>query len=127
MLKLKTALPKLVLGKKPTVPSKTTGSLSVDTTAANRKTHETREITSKAEVLKDSYSGYANGVSGVSQGLTIPGPPNSYWSARVEVSCFLPHGPTDEDAKVAIERASNIVQGALSDEALEIQDFWKNL
>ena len=66
------------------------------------------------------------GISGVAYGLTIPGPPNSYMSARVDVSCFLPHGPTTDDAVETFGKAAAIVQKQLETHAAEIVEFFKN-
>lgn len=67
----------------------------------------------------ETASGFS-GISGVSLGLTIPGPRGSYKVARIDVSCYLPHGPSDAEAKAAIERASNICSERLGDDADEI-------
>ena len=36
------------------------------------------------------------GVSGMAHGVTIPGPQGSYRMARIDVACYLPHGPSPE-------------------------------
>lgn len=77
----------------------------------------------KIQAIETSVTG-ASGVSGIAMGLTIPGPEKSYMTARIDVFCSLPHGPSDEESKSAIDRASNIVQERLEVESKEIAEFF---
>lgn len=76
------------------------------------------EKSASQEVPTPAVNGIG-GISGVALGLTIPGPSGSYRMARVDVSCYLPHGPSDAEAKAAIARASEICSERLGAEAEE--------
>lgn len=100
------------------------GRLNTQRTIDNSRTGEIAQAEANSEVLDIKDCGTNTGVSGLALGLTIPGQKGSYWSARVDVSCYLPHGPSDKDATNAIDRATSIVSAALEKEAAEVQSFF---
>lgn len=75
-------------------------------------------------VATPDLTGIATGVSGVSMGLTIPGPQGSYMAARIDVACYLPHGPSDAEAQAAIARSVELVQRQLEEDAKAITAFF---
>ena len=66
-----------------------------------------------------------SGISGVQMGMTFPGPKNSFKSARAEISVYLPHGPTIEDAREAIRQAKILVDEELALAAKDLEPFLK--
>lgn len=62
------------------------------------------------------------GLTGINLGLTIPGPKNSYMTARIDVFAFVPAVPTDEGMKAALERVSNLAQERLELEVDEAKE-----
>ena len=64
------------------------------------------------------------GISGVSYGLTIPGPKNSYMTARIDVAVYLPHGEGADAARRAVEKAAELVQEKLERHAADVTAFF---
>lgn len=62
--------------------------------------------------------------AGVSMGLTIPGPPRSYMSARVDAACYLPCLPNAGGVQAAMQQAGELVQARLERDAQEIVKFF---
>jgi hypothetical protein len=65
-----------------------------------------------------------NALAGVSTGLTIPGPRDSFQSARIDVSVYLNHDGSTEGAREALKHCSQLVQEQLEAEAKEIREYF---
>ena len=58
---------------------------------------------------------------GISLGLTIPGPRNSYMVARVDVACYLPCENNDDDIRETYKHADALIQEVLEEQVTEIK------
>ena len=81
---------------------------------------KTEQETERVDV--DATKG--SGSSGLLLSFTMPGPPNSYMSARIEVWTELPHGPTADDARKTHQRCEEIVSDKMEDLAATVQEYF---
>lgn len=65
-------------------------------------------------------------IVGMSQGLTLPGPKNSYMVARVDVWCSLPSKTDDESIKKTQDRITLLLDKRLEHEAGVIRKFFES-
>ncbi len=61
---------------------------------------------------------------GLSMGVTIPGPPKSYMSARIDAHCYLPCGTSDADIDAAYARAADKIQERLEQDSQTVNEFF---
>jgi hypothetical protein len=103
------------------------GTLTHKLSVTHRKQDGTEDVKldhSDSQTVPQGLINGPLGISGVSFGLTIPGPEKSYMAARIDAICYLPHGPTDQDAKAAMQRAAALVQEQLELDAREAKEFF---
>jgi hypothetical protein len=61
---------------------------------------------------------------GVTVGLTIPGPRQSYMMARVDAHCTLPCEANEESVNRAFEKATELAQARLENISLDVKKFF---
>jgi hypothetical protein len=61
--------------------------------------------------------------AGVSMGFTIPGPKNTFLSARIDAWCSVPCGNSDEEIQGAMTHCCELIQNQLADSASVAQEF----
>lgn len=71
--------------------------------------------------------GSGQGIVGVSQGLTIPGPKGSYMAARVDVAVYLPCANSVEDAQRVLGVCKELGDSYLDALSSEVTDFFSRL
>lgn len=113
---------KPVFGEKPPVKRNVGRASTSVSLARDEKDLDHRRTTEALD--KYVYDGTGPyGTSGVSTGLTLPGPPRSYVVGRIEVSVHLPHGPSAEESKKALAVAVHLAQARLAKEAKLLAEY----
>ncbi len=62
---------------------------------------------------------------GASMGVTIPGPPKSYLSGRIDAHCYLPSNTDDASIQSTLKRAKQIVQASIEEDSEELNRFFE--
>ena len=114
-------------------PSKLPARLAQNVGSARAKPNPSGAVTTSREILnrRDIVGGGGSSeslpvdspehtaIAGINLGVTVPGPPNSYMSARIDVFGYVPAIPTDEGMRAALERITAICQERLE---LEVEE-----
>lgn len=114
-------------GPKPSVKARVGRLTSSVATVRKTKSGDTETLDSRTEAQtldEYRYDGTGpHGHSGITIGFTLPGPRQSFATARVDVSVTLPHGPSAEESKKALAVCVHVVEKRLQLEAKELQKY----
>lgn len=108
------------------IPTRQSGQVSTVSTLTDRKTGavlDEKAVNTKLKASGDTRNHVA--CSGVNLGLTIPGPERSFKTARVDVFVSLPHGPSDDDVREALDRCERIADAKLVALAEDVKEYFK--
>lgn len=95
--------------------SKITGGMIASRQIVKREKDKTESVVDEqADTRPINGNIGEDGLVGMSLGITLPGPKNSYMAARIDVICYLPtHTKTDEQVKRTFKRVEDLVQEEL--------------
>jgi hypothetical protein len=65
-------------------------------------------------------------IVGLSLGLTIPGPPNTFLSARVDAAVYLPSRTDSASLQKTKARIREFIQKAIEEDVEEVDSFFKS-
>lgn len=105
--------PGLALGK-------ITGGMIANRQTLKRENKSETVVSEDTKVTMHPGATEENGLVGASLGLTFPGPKNSYMSARIDISCYLPTKTgSDDDIRATFRRVDSLVQAELESQVDE--------